>query len=196
VREDLGFAGPPEPSPLRRVLPKGLVGVSTDMKSRLAANGVLVVAVVLVASSCVLPGKALFAAKNPLPTASATLNWATIDLPRGSYCWQSGGQGECADSAGPDQLLNTGYLRPSRTAGGFDVKITFHAASQPTSFSVQLIQGPGGRGGPVDQSGPDSFSVGTVSPATSGVYVYVVTGTWAEGDVSFYLTLQLVPGIT
>jgi hypothetical protein len=31
-------------------------------------------------------------------------------------------------------------------------------------------------------------------PAAPGMYVYVVTGTWAEGDVSFYLTIDLIPG--
>jgi hypothetical protein len=145
-----------------------------------------IVAVVLTASSC---------APAQLPTASATLHWATIDLPRGSYCWNSGGQGQCADSAGADQLLRSGYLKPYRTAGGFDVKITFHSASEPNSFNVQLVQSPDGKPSAVTASAPHTFSIGMSPPAATGVYVYLVTGTWAEGDVGFFLTLNLIPGM-
>jgi hypothetical protein len=159
------------------------------MKPRLVVSSGFVITVMLAASSC-LPGQV-----PPLPTASATLHWATIDLPRGSYCWNSDGQGDCADSVGADALLKTGYLKPYRTAGGFDVKITFHATSQPTGFNVQLIHGPDGKVVTVDESSPHTFGVGMSPPAATGVYVYLVTGTWAEGDVGFYLTIQLIPGV-
>jgi hypothetical protein len=170
------------------------VGVSKDVGLRLAVYGAFVIAVMLTASSC-LPGQGLLGVKNSLPTASATLHWATIDMPRGSYCWNSGGQGQCADSAGTDQLLKTGYLSPYRTAGGFDVKITFHSASQPTGFNVQLIQSPNGQRMAVDESSPHTFGLSVSPPAPTGLYVYRVTGTWAEGDVSFFLTIQLLPGV-
>jgi len=163
------------------------------MRRRLVVYGALLFAGILTASSC-LPGQAFFAGKHPLPTASATLHWATIDLPRGSYCWNSGGQGECADSAGPEQLLKTGYLKPYRTAGGFDVKITFHSSSQPHGFTVQLIQSPDRKPMSVDESTPHMFALRMSPPAVAGIYVYVATGTWAEGDVGFYLTVQLIPG--
>lgn len=152
----------------------------------------LLLGVLVAMDGCVpsdLPG-----AGNPLPTASATLHWATIDLPRGSYCWQGGGHGECADSAGTNQLLKSGYLKPYRTAGGFDVKITFHSASQLNSFNVQLIQSPDGKLGTVLESAPHTFGIGMSPPATPGLYVYLVTGTWPEGDVGFFLTIDLIPG--
>jgi len=44
----------------------------------------------------------------PLPTATADIGASHVSLARGSYCWSSGGQGTCADSAGPDILLKTG----------------------------------------------------------------------------------------
>jgi hypothetical protein len=47
---------------------------------------------------------------------------------------------------------------------------------------------------PVAESGPDTFNVGMSPPTPAGPYVYLVTGTWVEGDVGFYLTIQLVPG--
>ncbi|MEO8745714.1 MAG: hypothetical protein ABI334_06825 [Candidatus Dormiibacterota bacterium] len=75
------------------------------------------------------------------------------------------------------------------------MKINFHANSQPKSFNVQLMQGPTAKGLTVDASGPQTFHLGVSPPAAAGLYLYSVTGTWAEGDVSFYLTIQLIPGI-
>ena len=131
--------------------------------------------------------------ETPLPTATATLHWATVDLPRASYCWNSGTRAECADSAGPDQLLATGYLKPYRTAGGFDAAIEFHGPSTSKSFTVELVLSPGGASPrTIPTAGNQSFTVAPVM--VSGVYVYLVTGTWANGDVGFYLPLELIPG--
>lgn len=137
---------------------------------------------------------ALGICQQPLPTASATLHWATIDLPRGSYCWSSGGHGECADSAGPDLLLKSGQLKPYRTAGGFDAKIAFHSSSAPKSFEVLLMVSPDGTTGPVSLTGQDVIKIGMSPPARVGVYVYVVRGTWPEGSVDFFLAIDLIPG--
>lgn len=153
----------------------------------------LPLAALLAISSC-LPSGVVTGSK-PLPTASATLQWATIDMPRGSYCWNSGGHGECADSAGIDDLLATGYLKLHRTAGGFDVKITFHSATQPTSSNIELIRSPDSKATSVAGSLAGSFSLEASPPAAAGTYVYVVTGTWPEGDVGFYLAIDLIPGV-
>ena len=142
---------------------------------KLAVSGALV-AVVLNSSSCLSVQR---------PTASATMHWATIDVPRGGYCWNSGGQAACADSAGADQLLKTGFLKPYRMAGGSDVRINFQAASKPTAFKVQLVHSPDGKRTAVHEVGSHTFSLGMSPPATTGVYVYVVTRTWPEGDVDF-----------
>jgi hypothetical protein len=122
------------------------------------------------------------------------LHWATIDMPRGSYCWNSGAGAKCRDSAGAYQPLKTGHLKPYWTAGGFEVGVTFHSASQPKAFKVKLIQSPDGKAGPVAESAAHSFGIGMSPPAAVGLCVYLVTATWTEGDVSFYLTLQLLPG--
>jgi hypothetical protein len=116
-------------------------------------------------------------------------------MPRGSYCWNSGGHRECADSAGPNELLKTGCLKPYRTAGGFNVKITFHSATQPTTFNVELVRGPDGKVGSVKESGTHTLSLGASPPAAAGIYVYVITGTWPAGDVGFFLALDLIPGV-
>lgn len=146
----------------------------------------------LVAMAGCLPG-GFPGTRNSLPTASATLHWAKVDLPRGSYCWNFGDRGECADSPGVATLLKSGFLKPYRTAGGFDAVVTFTSPSQPSGFHVEM-QGPNGKLAVVPETAPHTFSVAMIPPAASGVYVYVVTGKWAEGDVSFYLTLDLLPG--
>ena len=175
------------------MLPHQLADVSVGMKPRPVLRVALLLGLLMAVGGSVR-GDGLQGANNSLPTASATLHWATIDLPRGSYCWNTEGHGECADSAGTDALLKSGYLKPYVTAGGFDVKITFHSGSQPKSFNVQLIQSPDGKFSTIHESGQHTFSIGTSPPAKAGLYVYVVTGTWSEGDVGFYLTLQLIPG--
>ena len=123
----------------------------------------------------------------PKPTATATLHWHTVQLKLGSYCWSSGGQGECADSAGADALLRTGYLVPERTAGCQSALIKF--STEPQTFEVQLVYSTTGKTGSV-ASEDHAFDIGS----TPGTYVYVITGTWSEGDVGFYLPLEIIPG--
>ena len=123
------------------VLPRHVADVSFGMRAKPVLGAAFLVGVVMATSGCAWGG-GLPGANSPLPTASATLHWAAIDLPRGSYCWSTGGHAECADSAGADQLLKTGYLKPYTTAGGFDVTITFHSAREPKGFNVQLVQSP------------------------------------------------------
>ena len=84
-----------------------------------------------------------------LPTASATLHGATLNLPRGSYCWSSGGRGTCADSLPVDVLLRNGYLKPYRTAGGYRVQIAYHSSSAPINSKIELLKAPSGNSGVV-----------------------------------------------
>lgn len=130
-----------------------------------------------------------------LPTASANLHWATLNLPRGSYCWSSAGRGTCADSAPVDVLLRTGYLKPHRTAGGYRVHIAFHSSSPPISSRIELVKAPGGNSGAVKEPAPLAFDLPVIPSEGTGVYVYLVTGTWREGSVSFFLVLDGIPGI-
>jgi hypothetical protein len=90
-------------------------------------------------------------------------------------------------------LVQSGVLKPYRTAGGFDALINFKSASQPSAFDVEL-QTADGNVKTIRESAPHTFSVDMIPRAASGVYVYVVTATWAEGNVSFYLVLDLIPG--
>ncbi len=113
----------------------------------------------------------------PLPTATAVIGSTTISLPHGSYCWSSGGQATCADSADPETLLRTGYLKPVTAPAGARVQITFSA--QPSRVAIALGQEPVGS--------EASFTL----PAQSGRYVYTITGNWQEGDVGFFLPVDV-----
>jgi hypothetical protein len=129
-----------------------------------------------------------------LPTASANLHWATVNLPRGTYCWNSGGHGACADSAPPDLLLQNGYLKPYRTAGGYRVQIAFRSRSAPIHSTIGLLSAPNGGSGAVKESASLAFDLPVVPSHGPGMYVYLVTGTWTEGSVSFYLVLDEIAG--
>jgi hypothetical protein len=129
-----------------------------------------------------------------LPTASADLRWATVNLSRGTYCWNSAGHGACADSAPPDVLLQKGYLKPYRTAGGYRVQIKFHANSVATNSKIELLSAPSGGSGSIKESAPLAIDLPVIPSQGPGVYVYLVTGTWKEGSASFYLVLDEIPG--
>ena len=132
----------------------------------------------------------------PLPTATATLRSATIPLPMGSYCWYMNGRGQCADSAGPAALLQSGYLKPYRTVGGVDARITFHAQSPVHLFRAAMLTAPAGVPVvPVQAKTPTTISIPAVTPGAAGVYIFEVTGTWqGSGQVSFFLALDLTAG--
>ncbi len=113
----------------------------------------------------------------PLPTATADIGASHVSLARGSYCWSSGGQATCADSADPETLLSTGYLKPVTVPGGARAQITFSV--QPSRVAIALGQEPAGS--------EASFTL----PAQSGRYVYTITGSFHEGDVSFFLPVDV-----
>jgi hypothetical protein len=113
----------------------------------------------------------------PLPTATADIGATHVSLARGSYCWSSGGQATCADSAPPDMLLQTGYLKPFEAAAGSMVKVTF--SSQPSKVDVSV-------------DGKSSGSGATFTlPGSPGRYVYTVAGVWPEGDVGFFVPVDV-----
>jgi hypothetical protein len=122
------------------------------------------------------------------------MHFDRLDLPRGSYCWASGGKAVCADSAPPDILLARGYLRPYRTAGGYDVLIAFQSKSELRNFHVELVKSPTGSA-PVKTTATRTFSLPEAPGVPAGIYVYMITSTWPQGDVSFFLPIELLPGV-
>jgi hypothetical protein len=145
-------------------------------------------------AACLLLSSACDFVPIPLPTATATLHSIQLDLPRGSYCWSSGGKAVCADSAPAGMLLERGYLRPYRTAGGLDVAIAFQSKSQLRDFHVELVKSPTGNG-PVKTTATGTFSLPAAPGVPAGIYVYMITSIWPQGDVSFFLPIDLVPGV-
>lgn len=145
----------------------------------MAMKGALA-AIILLAAACSFEAA-------PLPTATAQLHWGSVPLKTGSYCWSSGGRGTCVDAAPVDDLLRMGYLKPYRTAGCFSALIEF--SREPSAFDVALVYSSTVSPGPVSHQG-HQFDI-TPPP---GTYVYGVSGTWPEGDVSFFLALEVIPG--
>ena len=121
-----------------------------------------------------------------VPTASVTIAGAHLSLPRGSYCWSSWGKAECADSAGPDLLLSTGYLEPRATGPGVSADVEF--SSPPESLDVSRVWSSTGGLGPVGHSG-SHFDL----PSQRGTYVFDVSARWPEGKVDFLLAVQVGP---
>jgi hypothetical protein len=121
----------------------------------------------------------------PLPTATAVIGLTTISLPLGSYCWSSGGQGTCTDSAGPDNLLKTGYLKPVNEPGGATVRVKFSAPTHGLAVNIEWTAS-GKQLGPVPHD-ESSFNL----PLNPDRYVITITGTWQEGDVGFFLPVDV-----
>jgi len=121
----------------------------------------------------------------PLPTATAVIGSTSISLPRGSYCWSSGGQGTCADSAPPDILLKTGYLQPVSEPGGATVRVRFSAPSHGLGVNIEWTAS-GKQLGPVSHD-EESFNL----PVDADRYVITITGVWQEGDMGFFLPVDV-----
>ncbi len=106
--------------------------------------------------------------------SDATLGWAHVSLPRGSYCWQSGGTGTCADSPGADTLLRSGYLKPFTIPGGVTARVSFSTGLRQVTMTLAI--GPTGGGNVSHAAG---FNLASVP----GEYVSVISRTWHEGTV-------------
>lgn len=120
----------------------------------------------------------------PLPTATADVGATHVSLPRGSYCWSSAGQGTCADAADPDTLFRSGYLKPITAAPGTIANVAF--SSKPSTVDHVLVWVANGGGNATSTPGA-SFQLG----AQPGRYLYAITGYWHEGDVSFFLPVDI-----
>ena len=40
-----------------------------------------------------------------------------------------------------------------------------------------------------------TFSLPAATGVPAGIYVYMITSIWPQGDVSFFLPIELVPGV-
>src|SRR5262249_40028060 len=180
---------PLQPQPAATLLLVRPMSVTRGMKPNVVVGHLFPAGMLLIAGACTLGDRNGYEPTG-LPTASANLHWATVNLPRGSYCWNSGGQGACADSASVDVLFQSGYLKPYRTAGGYRVQIAFHSTSTPINSKIELLKTPSGHLGAVQESAPLAFDLPVIPREGAGVYVYLVTGTWKDGSVTFFLVLD------
>ena len=187
---DIRGRGHRAPSPLLL----RLTSVTSGVKPNVLCGQIFLAGMFLITSACT-SGDQSSLEPSGLPTASATLHWATLNLPRGSSCWSSEGRGTCADSAPVDVLLRSGYLKPYRTAGCYRVQIAFHSISAPINSKIELLKAPSGNSAAVKEPAPLVFDLPVIPSKGTGVYVFLVTGTWREGSVSFFLVLDETPGV-
>ena len=119
----------------------------------------------------------------PLPNATAVVGATHLALARASYCWSTPGRTECADAADPDTLIQTGHLKPVSAQQGSHVSVTFDR--NPQKVETELLWP--SKTLPIPQAGPN-FDL----PSAPGRYVFVATGIWPEGDVGFFLPVDVV----
>ena len=72
--------------------------------------------------------------------------------------------------------------------------IAFQSKSELRNFHVELVKSPTGNA-PVKTTATRTFSLPAAPGVPAGIYVYMITSTWPQGDVSFFLPIDLVPGV-
>jgi hypothetical protein len=117
-------------------------------------------------------------------TPHVTVSVAGTNVPTGmgSYCWNSGGQGECADMASVEAVIQAKHLTPVLTTAGGVVTISFDRP--PKSLDL--------RGGP-DEAHMSAVPVSGFTfrvPVTPGETEYLLDARWSEGDVSWVFLIS------
>jgi hypothetical protein len=111
------------------------------------------------------------------PQVVVKIAGATVPTAMGSYCWSSGGQGECADMASVDAVIQAGGLSPIRVLANNPGAISFDRPPK----SMDLMVGS-------DDAHLQAVAVAGMSfraPSTPGRWEYLLSGLWDEGDVSW-----------
>ena len=118
-----------------------------------------------------------------MPNVRINVDSTHVPTARGSYCWNRGGQGECADMASIDAVIQAGHLSPVRVRP--DAPATLFFDRQPDSIVLS--------------SGPDEAHLEAVTLTGStfrtggkpGTLDYLLTARWKEGDVSWVFVVSV-----
>jgi hypothetical protein len=139
-----------------------------------------VVAATLVLMACT----GLGGAAKPLMTVK--IAGAIVPNAMGSYCWSSGGHGECADMASIDGVIQAGGLSPIRVLADSPGTISFDRRPK----SMDLMFGS-------DEAHLQAVPLSGLSfraPSTPGRWEYLLSGRWDEGDVSWVFLVSVGGG--
>src|SRR5579859_3571975 len=134
------------------------------------------IAVVILAGCGIAPGVSM-------PNVRISVDSTHVPTARGSYCWNSGGHGECADMASVEAVIQAGHLSPVRVRP--DAPATLSFDRQPDS--IELSSGSDeAHLEPVTLTG-STFRTG----GKPGTLEYLLTGRWKEGDVSWVFVVSV-----
>jgi hypothetical protein len=114
----------------------------------------------------------------------------TYDTKLGTYCWQSKGQGECVDTAGPVELLDG--KKPIEVKPGDPVKIKMNYNPKPNEIHLTQIN---------NNKESEILLVKNqfTAPINKGVYYYSYGVWWMDkkdehtshGDASYVFALEV-----
>jgi hypothetical protein len=154
--------------------------ITTELRHIVPARLAATVAATLALMACTGLGGA---AK---PQVAVKIAAATVPTAMGSYCWSSGGHGECADMASIEAVIQAGGLSPIRVSADSPGTISFDRRPK----SMDLMVGP-------DQAHLQPVPLAGLSfraPSTPGRWEYLLSGRWDEGEVSWVFLVSVGGG--
>ncbi|MFF2878673.1 hypothetical protein ACFVR2_20370 [Gottfriedia sp. NPDC057991] len=127
---------------------------------------------------------------NKPPKTMVQIANQTYDTKLGTYCWQTKGQGECVDTAGPVQLLEG--KKPIEVKPGENVKIIINYNPKPNEIHLTQIN---------NSKEAEILLVRNQfsAPINKGVYYYSYGVWWMDkkdkhlshGDASYVFALEV-----
>jgi hypothetical protein len=121
-----------------------------------------------------------------MPNVRITVDSTQVPTARGSYCWNSGGHGECADMASIEAVIKAGNLTPFRVPPDAVATLSFDRPPESIELSAGLDEA---HLEAVTLSGP-TFRT-SAKPATLD---YLLTARWKEGDISWVFLASVQAG--
>jgi hypothetical protein len=117
------------------------------------------------------------------PKLTAKVNEKLIKVYQGSYCWNEYGQGVCADTISPVEMVKKDA--PTVVPKGSELKLRFNYEPKKESIGASIWINGEAR----DQKIVNSDTI--VLPKEPGIYVYSVHANWKEGDSSYALQVEV-----
>ena len=113
-----------------------------------------------------------------LPKVTVEIDGQSFKTARGSYCWNTGNMGMCADASG-NPFDYESKAPPIEVASKEQIKL--HFTEQPLSFSVEITKD--------DDHDFVADKAEFSAPENPGMYGYTVSTNWKQGDIVFHFIL-------
>lgn len=153
------------------------------MKKQLVAVILFVGLVLVGCSNGGLPGK------KP-PKVFIELNNERFETKLGTYCWKSGNNGICVDTAGPEELLEG--KKPLRVKAGEKVKLAMDFEPKPNEINLTQMSGE-------KETEVELTNQQFTAPLEKGLYYYSYSVWWMDekeknvsnGDAFYAFALEV-----